>query len=161
MPTPCPDSLSEITPAPTPADSLSEMPSFEEHMASLQRDPIPTPTSKITPDAKERIIQAAIYRDEASRRRLDFAAEKNLTIEEQNGILDKEIALEEADKKLVEGLAADDETAYSIHQKLEGSIDAVKKAINKPDDSTTESAKEKPVDRDDEAFKKATEDFGF
>lgn len=115
----------EPTPAPIPESestrSLSEMPSFEEHMASKEQ-------AKITPEAKERILQAAVYRDEASRRRLDFAAEKGLSIDEQDRILDKEIAIEDADKKLIEDLASDDGTVASMEEKLKDSIDAVNEA---------------------------------
>ena len=108
-------------PTPEPTSPLSEMPSFDEHMASIRQ-------AKVTPEAKDRIVQAAIYRDEASRRRLDFAAERGLSLEEQDKILDKEIAIEEADKKLVEDLASGDGTVASMEKKLKDSIDAVDKA---------------------------------
>lgn len=98
-----------------------EMSSFDENSDSTEQ-------AKITPEAKDRILQAAVYRDEASRIRLDFAAAKGLSVDEQDIILEKEIAIEEADKKLVEDLASDDGTVASMEEKLKDSIDAVNEA---------------------------------
>ena len=110
--------------APSQQDSgdAVEFPSFEEHMQQVEQQ------SKITPEAKDRIVQAAIYRDEASRRRLDFAANKNLSLEEQDKILNKEIAIETADKELLEDLASDNGTVSSMEKKLKNSVDAVNNA---------------------------------
>ena len=87
-----------------------------------------TPMS-VTPEvpeiAKEMMLQDAVDRDEQSRQRLDLVGDLNLPPEEQERILNQEIAVEDADRKLVEELASDEGTLSSVDDKLNDTNKAI------------------------------------
>lgn len=110
----------EPDPEPTPDSDLGPNP--QESISNV--DAYFKSIEKVTPEAKDRILDAVIRRDEASRRRLD-AVPEGLPLEEQDEILDKEIAIEKADRELMEDLASDDGTVGSMERKLGKSLQAV------------------------------------
>lgn len=137
-----PDPVPEPTPdsnlGPNPQESISI-----ENFKSIE---------KVTPEAKDRILDAVIRRDEASRRRLD-AVPEGLPLEEQDEILDKEIAIEKADRELMEDLASDDGTVGSMERKLGKSLQAVADA--------TEIKPEKAPEPGSDEFEETLKDLGL
>ena len=103
--------------------ALENMPSFEEHMANIK-------LSELNPKQKENIVKNVVRNDAQSRYRLEVSGNEHYAPEDQDRVLESEIAVEEANQKIIEELASDDGTALSMRDRMKERNKAVQNAID-------------------------------